>query len=140
MTYKKHENRANYNCGGYALSTYTWVNPAIPALHFPRGIHVPDFRKISLKMANNLCALCPNLTPISHIDQAKKNEYVVAFRSARDDFHFMVRKLNGQWYDKRGASPFINRHSAEYVFGDNWYDRYVGKIFLFVYVPVKRLP
>lgn len=136
MKFKPNKGRRSYNCGGYALNTCTWINPAIPSLDQPRGrSDVDDFRKIAPQMVKNLKVLMPNLRQIKKINESKKGEYVVAFRAAKNDFHFMVRKANGSWYDKRGRSEYINRHNTEDVLGKNWYHRYNGKIYLFAYTP-----
>lgn len=137
MKFKPYEDRRYYNCGGYALNTLTWVNPAIPTRSCRKGEYsnVEDYRKIRAEMAHNLKVLFPKLREIKKVEDRKKGEWVVAFRAAKDDFHFMVKKFNGCWYDKRGASREINRHTEDEVFDRNWYKRYTGKIYLFAYIP-----
>ena len=109
-----------YNCGGFALSTYTWVRPfefaedniKMYPYRFDRGLwHLVGGL---LDQFNVRC-----VTSFKYISS---NEYPVVFRVGSNDFHFMRYSilLDG-WIDKRGNSNFINFHKEREVMRGWWY-------------------
>ena len=64
------------------------------------------------------------LRVIDNIKELNKDEYAVAFRFTSDwlqeDFHFIKRARNGQWYEKMGSSSYINRVPTKKVFAPEW--------------------
>ena len=60
---------------------------------------------------------------IKTLAEVAENEYAIAFRIAKDDFHYMVKKGN-QWYSKMGARYKIDRVPQETVFGKAWFTDY----------------
>lgn len=120
----KNSDRGEYNCGGYALGCYSW--------YCPFAHHVRDFEK----NVNQILKDFPNARLIDNIQDLMPNEYMVAFRLSRDDFHFMKRSKNGVWREKRGGQPEIRIVPKSVVFGEVWsphrYDNgYRGKLAFF---------
>lgn len=112
-----------YNCGGYALGTYSWYCPnddgwdsSIYDDHFTmeeRTQFAIDY------MLNDFC----DLRVIKTLEEVTENEYAIAFRLAKDDFHYMVKKGN-KWYSKAGSSYKIKKFSQEIVLGKAWFTDY----------------
>lgn len=109
-----------YNCGGFALSTYTWVRPfteiednsKLYPFRFDRGI----WRLVGglLEQFNIRC-----VTSFKYISSS---EYPVIFRVGSSDFHFMrYSELLDGWIDKMGNSSLINLHNEEKVMRGHWY-------------------
>lgn len=113
-----------YNCGGYALNTYSWYcphqwktdrnyNPSTKLASKTVTRHAVNFM---LKEFNNLRV-------IKDIEELQPNEYAIAFRiggvDGNHDFHFMKRNANGRWYSKSGGMPIRSIKTAK-VFADCW--------------------
>lgn len=116
--------KRNYNCGGYALNTFSWLCP------YPQKMHNDLFNgwlDYDLEEAQELCAkwIERNFRNYECITEEEVNNYknteVVAFRCGKYDFHFIVRKRNGIWYEKMGAKNKIDIVPKEEVFSSCWY-------------------
>lgn len=117
-----------YNCGGFALSTYTWVRPfefvedniEMYPYRFDRGL----WRLVGglLEQFNVRC-----VTSFKYISS---NEYPAIFRVGSNDFHFMrYSKLLDGWIDKMGGSSCINLHKEKEIMREYWYGgRYDSQI------------
>lgn len=127
----------DYNCGGYALGTFSWYCPEEYEGQWGRYYMCLKkkkrlYRKVAIEV---LLADFPDLRVIKSLKELQTDEYAIAFRLADDDFHFMKRGLNNVWYDKLGASS-IRRLTTKEVFANSWktpsgMPRYKGKITLF---------
>lgn len=133
-------NRSNtkmltYNCAGYALETFNWYVP-VPAGTDVEYFEWGSFEEIernamSFEFVSQILADFDDVRLIPSLDCLRSDEYAFAFRVGVDDFHFVKRGRNGQWYAKRGPGP-ICRMSEESVFKSAWENgRYNGAIFLF---------
>lgn len=117
------ETRA-YNCMGYALDTFSWLRPLNLATYkpfsFSTGIKKKDYHKV-LVLASAYLIAAFGLTRISRETayNYKGNREIVAFRIARNDFHFAVRKNNGNWFHKPGGCNII-RTTKEKIFAPTW--------------------
>lgn len=132
--------KQEYNCGGYALGTFSWYCPHDEK--DGRGIwHMYDYSfttreeawiKTVYAVSKMILDFEGNLRMIKSLDQLNKlTERVVAFRLSSDgDFHYVRKNLNGHWYHKRGASVDILEMSEREVFNTNWCGRYDGPIVL----------
>ena len=126
-----------YNCGGYALGTYSWYCPH-DEVH--KGFYNPDLDETmeeqTLAHANIILNEIQNIRMIERVEEATQDEEVIAFRLSEtiNDFHFMVRK-HGRWYHKQGSYKEIRCVPTEKVFSDCWVnedgDEYTGMIVLF---------
>lgn len=125
MRKKRKVNQGDYNCGGYALETYDWYRPSDDCF-FDYGIDEMDeatmleqTQKCVDYMLNQFKGL---LRVIQGTWELKENEYMIAFKidaNGENDFHYMKRGNNGQWYHKMGGCP-IRRIKKEKVFKEYW--------------------
>ena len=124
----KNTERYEYNCAGYALNTFSWYEPV-------SYDEAPDFYKGAQEDYDHCIGVMledfPTSRRIENIKEALKNETIIAFRIGDGDFHYIVRKLNKQWYHKIGHLPEIRRMSEKTVFSPCWYGRYDKQIILF---------
>jgi hypothetical protein len=119
----RNTNKNAYNCGGYALGTYSWYHPhgedERDCLYDTR-ISIEERTKHAVQyMLNDFC----DLRVIKTLEEVTENEYAIAFRLAKDDFHYMVKKGN-QWYSKAGGCPIIDRVPQEIVLSKVWFTDY----------------
>lgn len=116
-----------FNCGGYALNTYCWITPytMTPWTFYDNKKKGNENFEKSLEHSVNymLKVFKDKLRIIEDLHELKENEYAVAYRMGRDDFHFMKRKKNGHWYHKMGMSE-IEKISKREVFADKWTNNY----------------
>ena len=131
-----------YNCGGYALNTFSWYCPHEKDSDrrynssTEKGMHTTTDNAVNfmLKEFNDLRV-------ITDLKELQPNEYAIAFRigglDGEDDFHFMKRGKNGKWYHKPGGLD-IQPIAKEKVFADKWVSTtwagtctYCGKLVLF---------
>lgn len=129
----------DYNCGGYALGTYSWYCPydrkwadRFNTKYLPLKNHKREFMRLATQI---ILKDFPNVRTIRLPDEATPNERVIALRLADNDFHFMYRGLNKVWYHKIGGTE-LQRVSKEQVFAKAWNDyfgapAYKGKIVFF---------
>ena len=135
-------NVREYNCGGYALNTFTWYRPH-KRKYVVYGDEYEELTEKDIKETYSYCISVmlkdfPSLRVIKNIKELQKNEYAIAFRigglgNGVDDFHFMKRAKNGHWTHKMGQGN-IERIKKEEVFAEIWqapFGDYKGKIILF---------
>lgn len=130
----KNCNRDDYNCGGFALDTFTWFRP-LPC-GYPYSFVCAEENHLKIEeCAEAMLRRFPDMRRIAHPSQIHDDEYAIAFRITRDwrddDFHFLRQGKNGVWYDKRGNSEYINRFPKEKLFARAWYGKYKGEIAFF---------
>lgn len=126
-----------YNCGGYALGTYSWYCPH-DETHKGFFDHSSEetMEEQTLAHARIILKEIQNIRMINQVEEATENEEVIAFRLSETicDFHFMVRK-HKRWYHKQGSYKEIKNVPTEKVFCDCWInddgDKYTGMIVLF---------
>ena len=123
--------KTNYNCGGYALGTFSWYCPHSEKQHGYYDTYSEEslFEQV-MGHVKIMLAEFPTLRIIYALEEASENEEVIAFRLSNYDFHFMVRKANKRWYHKRGSCPFIYSITEEEVFSDCWMPDYDSPIVL----------
>jgi hypothetical protein len=130
----------DYNCGGYALGTFSWYCPYhdIKWAHiWERGGrslrgHKKEFMRQAIE---TMLEDFPNLRRIHFPIEATPNERVIALRLADHDFHFMYRGLNKVWYQKMGGTE-LQRVPKAQVTARAWNNyfgepTYKGKIVYF---------
>lgn len=116
----------NYNCMGYALDTYSWLCALLEGGEFdPFPLDEEDDKEEILASCVQYLLDTFALKQISRQQayNTKSKVEVVAFRIGYADFHFMVRRKNGQWYHKMGATH-IARIEKDTVFAPVWYNGY----------------
>ena len=130
----KNTSKGDYNCGGYALGTFSWYQPVFEDSDFEFGFDCEE--EAVAKTSECVYVMLRefrlrNIREIASIGELRKNEYAFAFRLSSDgDFHYIKRYSNGHWYHKRGNSPIIKQISSYEVFHSVWCDRYDGPIVL----------
>lgn len=104
----KNSDKYEYNCAGYALNCFSW--------YCPFSFHEDDV----LKCAERILQDFPNTRIIHSKKELLPNEYLIAFRTSKTDFHFMRRGKNGVWHHKRGRNPNIFTIKEKDVFSKIW--------------------
>lgn len=114
-----------YNCGGYALGTFSWYCPHTEQERFYDYAFKNEIQAC-VKTTKAVAQMCNEFEGrIRVIESLKelnsKTEYAVAFRiSSRNDFHFIKRSKYGRWTHKRGACDCIERITKKEVFETEW--------------------
>ena len=112
-----------YNCMGYALDTYSWLIAYLEDEKtdaFCYGVNKEEQEEVLMSCAKYLLNNF-SLVPVTR-EQAYNacgRKQIIAFRIAKYDFHFMVRRKNGSWYHKMGSQD-IHRIDKEKVFANVW--------------------
>lgn len=117
-----------YNCGGFALSTYTWVRP-FEFVEDNIKMYPYRFDKGLWRLVGGLLEQF-NIRCVTSFKYISSNEYPVIFRVGSNDFHFMrYSKLLDGWIDKMGGSSCINLHKEKEIMREYWYGgRYDSQI------------
>ena len=119
-----------YNCGGYALNTFSWYCPHnIGNDRYYSSYSEKGMQKTTQNAVAFMLKEFNDLRVIKDIKELAQDEYAIAFRiggvNGVHDFHFMKRAKNGRWYHKAGDSD-IRPISKELVFGKVWFTGYFG--------------
>ncbi len=129
----KNTARDTYNCGGYALGTYSWYCPREKEkdIIFDFNSIEEAYEKTMYAVATMVREFEGKIRMIQKLDDLnEETERVIAFRISSDgDFHY-VKKTKCGWKHKRGACPRIFRMTTKQVFRTEWCDRYDGPIVL----------
>ena len=121
----KNTEKQVYNCGGYALESFSWYIPSFGR----EPVHRAE--KATLEgCVETMLKEFPNLRVIQSLDELKDNEYAIAFRMSDHDFHYVKRASNGHWYHKMGSSHYIRTMAQKVVFSESWGYGYDGEIVL----------
>lgn len=118
--------RSDFNCGGYALETFTWYAPCLEERE--RDYIFDPYYNIEKRLAwaveNMIAEFNGLLREIDGIDELREGEYAIAFRlsTTNSDFHFVKRCANGVWRQKRGGFPRIETMTTEEVKASVWYN------------------
>ena len=128
-------NKYEYNCGGYALNTFSWYCPygEISPWGFQQiflGEKLNKEETLQLCVGHMLNEF-DDLRLIEDLNELHNDEYAIAFRIAHGDFHFAKRASNGHWFHKRGGTPMIETIKKEEVFSDSWLGVYDSRLVLF---------
>lgn len=131
-----------YNCGGYALETFSWYRPCYAEEEHvviwgddKNGLDYDEETEITEMAITVMLKEFNDLRIINNLKELCENEYAIAFRigCGCNDFHFMKRHRNGHWSEKcggRNIHPVLKKD----VFAKQWYngyDTYSGKLILF---------
>ncbi len=130
--------RHRYNCGGYALGTFSWYCPYPEkdddgwfGYHCGYRTREEAWAKTMYLVGFMLNDFCGRLRVIRDLNDLARHEYAIAFRvSADGDFHYIKQGKNKVWYHKRGASEEIHTMTTDEVFNTPWCDRYGGPLVL----------
>lgn len=106
-----------YNCFGYALGYYDWLD-----LHSFSWLESEEYATEDdlLNMFEDCCAELEDRYQLTRVYDANiklpSNQHLIAFRVGYDDFHFARRNSDGTWSHKPGRN-YIRPMSEEELFG-----------------------
>lgn len=138
---RKNTEREDYNCGGYALETFSWVLPCdteeeCEELYdfdmWEYDYDEDDFNESAERGAEWMLNNVPNLRRVDSPDaELEENEWLIGFKvgmgTGDGDFHYIKRTPSGRFYHKSGASR-VRRMGKKEALSDNWCDgRYTSK-------------
>ena len=108
-----------YNCGGFALGTYTWVEVGFETTEEALHDLFRDFDGFIRKIEN--------------AEEVNENEFIVLFRISEEgdefgDFHFLKRTDEGKWIHKPGAEPVAEFEGDPFKVAWSEEVRYHGEI------------
>lgn len=135
---KRNENNTSqydYNCGGYAFKTFSWLHPSkdYDTNNYGACRNAYQRAKVRKVCIKHLLSTIPNIRVIKRTDTIADDEYRVAFRLTDFDFHFLREEKDGTWTHKPGSSA-ISKFEGN-PFGKKWMrpdgTYYYGKIVLF---------
>jgi hypothetical protein len=133
---RKNTEREDYNCGGYALQTFSWILPCedegeCAALYdfdmWECDYDEDDFNESAERGAEWMLNNIPNLRQVSSPDEElEEGEWLIGFKVGAGsdfggDFHYIKRTPSGRFYHKPGASK-VRRMSKAEALSDNWCD------------------
>lgn len=129
-----------YNCGGYALGTFSWYWPGRDEKEYGKIMKYAGDENWGPALELAAEAIIDELTGwrLVEIEEVMQRHYspkeyeVVAMRFCSFDFHFWKLGCNWNWYDKAGSSKDIDRHAFRDVMGKRWNQRYDSPIICFV--------
>ena len=142
---RKNTERNQYNCGGYALETFSWVLPCdteeeCEELYdfdmWEYDYDEDDFNESAERGAEWMLANVPNLRQVSSPDEKlEEGEWLIGFKvgagTGDGDFHYIKRTPSGQFWHKPGGS-YIRRMGKKEALSDNWCDgRYTSRTIWF---------
>lgn len=147
----------DYNCGGFALGTYSWYMPyrinecsyvskkwyiaqeslydAKRADEFGKKLLMQQYystiEHLTCLFTNRILDDFPTCRIITSVDEADLDETIILFRTGDDDFHFVVSFDHKHWFHKCGAHE-IEEVCEDEVFNTEWErGRYNGRIVIF---------
>ena len=138
---RKNTERNQYNCGGYALETFSWVLPCdteeeCEELYdfdmWEYDYDEDDFNESAERGAEWMLNNVPNLRRVDSPDvKLEENEWLIGFKvgagTGDGDFHYIKRTPSGRFYHKPGGS-YVRRMGKKEALSDNWCDgKYTSK-------------
>lgn len=115
----RNTDKADYNCGGYALGTFSWYLPSRTRKEYTDIMGHADIGDMDTALTLASEAIVAELpgwstVPFALVMERKyspKDYEIVAMRFCYYDFHFWKLGRNWNWYDKMGDCGQINRHA-----------------------------
>lgn len=135
----RNTDKADYNCGGYALGTFSWYLPSRTREEYTDIMGHADIGDMDTALTLASEAIVNELpgwsvVPFALVMERKyspKDYEIVAMRFCYYDFHFWKLGRNWNWYDKMGCREQINRHAFDDV-RNVWNDRYDSSVVCFI--------
>lgn len=135
----RNTDKADYNCGGYALGTFSWYLPSRTREEYTDIMGHADIGDMDTALTLASEAIVNELpgwsiVPLALVMERKyspKDYEIVAMRFCYYDFHFWKLGRNWNWYDKMGCREQINRHAFDDV-RNVWNDRYDSPVVCFI--------
>lgn len=132
---EKNTSQWDYNCGGYALGTFSWYLPNDEDDRDKfwgwQDHSYEEMEAITLTCVEWMLNDFNDLRIIQQLNEVRHDEYAIAFRVSSDgDFHYIRQDKFRTWTHKCGSSH-IRTITRWEVFHTEWNDRYNGPIVLF---------
>ena len=135
----RNTDKADYNCGGYALGTFSWYLPSRTRKEYTDIMGHADIGDMDTALTLAAEAIVSELpgwsvVPFALVMERKyspKDYEIVAMRFCYYDFHFWKLGRNWNWYDKMGCRGQIDRHAFNDV-RNVWNDRYDSPVVCFM--------
>lgn len=113
--------KSSYNCGGYALGTYSWYlprkNPEFISFQQYAFLTKKETKEVTQQAVECMLEEFPTLRVVNSLDEVKPTEYAILFRFSPDgDFHFLRRGRDNHWRHKMGSSYYINTIKTKDIF------------------------
>ena len=132
--------KADYNCGGYALGTFSWYLPSRTREEYTGIMGYADIGDMDTALtlaAEAIVAELPDwsVVPLALVMERKyspKDYEIVAMRFCFYDFHFWKLGRNWNWYDKMGSCRRIGRHAFNDVRRYEWNGCYDSPVVCFI--------
>lgn len=129
-----------YNCGGYALGTFSWYWPGRTEEEHDEIMgyaEAEDWNNALGLAAEAIVSELPgwSVVPIGRVMERvySPDKYeIVAMRFCDWDYHFWKLGRNWNWYDKMGDAGWIDRHAFTEVLARRWNYRYDSPIVCFI--------
>ena len=146
----------NYNCGGFALGTYSWYEPFDESERydvyeewdnleqiayeisrhdgnesFNRACYFSCIELLTRRFTNHILKDFPNCRVVDELEEIHPDETIVLFRVGVNDFHFIVSFDHKHWFHKCGWDS-IEELCEDEIFDYDWSNgRYNGRIVKF---------
>lgn len=135
----RNTDKADYNCGGYALGTFSWYLPSRTREEYTDIMGHADIGDMDTALTLASEAIVNELpgwstVPFALVMERKyspKDYEIVAMRFCYCDFHFWKLGRNWNWYDKMGGCRQIDRHAFNDV-RYKWNGRYDSPVVCFI--------
>ena len=135
----RNTDKADYNCGGYALGTFSWYLPSRTREEYTDIMGHADIGDMDTALTLAAEAIVNELpgwtiVPLALVMARKyspKDYEIVAMRFCHYDFHFWKLGRNWNWYDKMGGCKQIDRHAFNDV-RYKWNRRYDSPVVCFI--------
>ena len=129
-----------YNCGGYALGTFSWYWPGRTEEEHDEIMEyaeAEDWENALGLAAEAIIGELPGwklieLEAVMERAYSPEKYEIVAMRFCDFDFHFWKLGRNWNWYDKMGGAGWIDRHAFTEVLARRWNYRYDSPIVCFI--------
>ena len=131
----RNSDRYEYNCGGYALETFSWYCPHAQGektLHYGFDTLEEAYETTMYAVSVMVSEFEGKIRMLRSKEELhKRTETLIAFRISSDgDFHY-IKKTRSGWKHKMGSSYAIRKMKEKEVFETNWCGgRYDGPIVL----------
>ena len=135
----RNTDKADYNCGGYALGTFSQYLPSRTREEYTDIMGHADIGDMDIALTLASEAIVNELpgwstVPFALVMERKyspKDYEIVAMRFCYYDFHFWKLGRNWNWYDKMGGCRQIDRHAFNDV-RYKWNGRYDSPVVCFI--------
>ncbi len=127
----KNTPRSMFNCGGYALNTFSWYQPGEDCnmWYYYDSSNMEDYTDYCIDV---MLEDFDDLRVINDLSEIRSNEYAIAFRlSSNGDFHYIKRDKTHHWRHKRGCCATIMTMTEYEVLNTFWCGIYDGPLVLF---------